>query len=166
MKRIMAIFLCLTLLLAVPAMAEGMKAGTYTETVKGMFVGLVVEVTLSDGAIENVVIKEHNETSPGYPALEKLPGMIVEAQSIAVDGISGATMTSNGVKAAVEASADRSPGQIWPPSPRCRRLRKTSRRITIPVMGSFEVPETWDESYDVVVVGGGLRGPGRRHTAP
>ena len=42
MKRIMAIFLCLTLLLAVPAMAEGMKAGTYTETVKGMFDGLVV----------------------------------------------------------------------------------------------------------------------------
>ena len=34
MKRILAIFLCLTLLLAVPAMAEGMKAGTYTETVK------------------------------------------------------------------------------------------------------------------------------------
>lgn len=85
MKRIMAIFLCLTLLLAVPAMAEGMKAGTYTETVKGMFDGLVVEVTLSDSAIENVVIKEHNETSPGYPALEKLPGMIVEAQSIAVE---------------------------------------------------------------------------------
>ena len=86
------------------AMAEGMKAGTYTETVKGMFDGLVVEVTLSDSAIENVAIKEHNETSPGYPALEKLPGMIVEAQSIAVDGISGATMTSNGVKAAVEAA--------------------------------------------------------------
>ena len=97
MKRIMAIFLCLTLLLAVPAMAEGMKAGTYTETVKGMFDGLVVEVTLSDSAIENVVIKEHNETSPGYPALEKLPGMIVEAQSIAVDGISGATMTTTAV---------------------------------------------------------------------
>ena len=94
MKRIMAIFLCLTLLLAVPAMAEGMKAGTYTETVKGMFDGLVVEVTLSDSAIESVVIKEHNETSPGYPALEKLPGMIVEAQSIAVDGISGATMNA------------------------------------------------------------------------
>ena len=27
-----------------------------------------------------------------------------------------------------------------------------------PVMGSFEVPETWDESYDVVVVGGGFAG--------
>ena len=56
MKRIMAIFLCLTLMLAAPAMAEGMKAGTYTETVKGMFDGLVVEVTLTDSAIESVVI--------------------------------------------------------------------------------------------------------------
>ena len=27
-----------------------------------------------------------------------------------------------------------------------------------PVMGSFEVPTTWDESYDVVVVGGGFAG--------
>ena len=35
-------------MLAAPAMAEGMKAGTYTETVKGMFDGLVVEVTLTD----------------------------------------------------------------------------------------------------------------------
>ena len=51
MKRILAIFLCLTLMLAAPAMAEGMKAGTYTETVKGMFDGLVVEVTLTDCAI-------------------------------------------------------------------------------------------------------------------
>ena len=164
MKRIMAIFLCLTLLLAVPAMAEGMKAGTYTETVKGMFDGLVVEVTLSDSAIENVVIKAHNETSPGYPALEKLPGMIVEAQSIAVDGISGATMTSNGVKAAVEAALTEAGADLAAFS-KVPEAEEDLAPDYYPVMGSFEVPETWDESYDVVVVGGGFAGLAAAYSA-
>ena len=164
MKRIMAIFLCLTLLLAVPAMAEGMKAGTYTETVKGMFDGLVVEVTLSDSAIENVVIKKHNETSPGYPALEKLPGMIVEAQSIAVDGISGATMTSNGVKAAVEAALTEAGADLAAFS-KVPEAEEDLAPDYYPVMGSFEVPETWDESYDVVVVGGGFAGLAAAYSA-
>ena len=164
MKRIMAIFLCLTLLLAVPAMAEGMKAGTYTETVKGMFDGLVVEVTLSDSAIENVAIKEHNETSPGYPALEKLPGMIVEAQSIAVDGISGATMTSNGVKAAVEAALTEAGADLAAFS-KVPEAEEDLAPDYYPVMGSFEVPETWDESYDVVVVGGGFAGLAAAYSA-
>ena len=164
MKRIMAIFLCLTLLLAVPAMAEGMKAGTYTETVKGMFDGLVVEVTLSDSAIENVAIKEHNETSPGYPALEKLPGMIVEAQSIAVDGISGATMTSNGVKAAVEAALTEAGADLADFS-KAPEAEEDLAPDYYPVMGSFEVPETWDESYDVVVVGGGFAGLAAAYSA-
>ena len=34
-----------------------------------------------------------------------------------------------------------------------------------PVMGSFEVPETWDESYDVVVVGGGFAGLAAAYSA-
>lgn len=164
MKRILAIFLCLTLMLAAPAMAEGMKAGTYTETVKGMFDGLVVEVTLTDSAIESVVIKEHNETSPGYPALEKLPGMIVEAQSIAVDGISGATMTSNGVKAAVEAALTEAGADLAAFS-KVPEAEEDLAPDYYPVMGSFEVPETWDESYDVVVVGGGFAGLAAAYSA-
>ena len=164
MKRILAIFLCVTLMLVVPAMAEGMKAGTYTETVKGMFDGLVVEVTLSDSAIENVAIKEHNETSPGYPALEKLPGMIVEAQSIAVDGISGATMTSNGVKAAVEAALTEAGADLAAFS-KVPEAEEDLAPDYYPVMGSFEVPETWDESYDVVVVGGGFAGLAAAYSA-
>lgn len=164
MKRLLAIFLCLTLMLAVPAMAEGMKAGTYTETVKGMFDGLVVEVTLTDSAIESVVIKEHNETSPGYPALEKLPGMIVEAQSIAVDGISGATMTSNGVKAAVEAALTEAGADLAAFS-KVPEAEEDLAPDYYPVMGSFEVPETWDESYDVVVVGGGFAGLAAAYSA-
>ena len=107
MKKLLAFALVLCMMatmLAVSAMAEGMKAGTYTATAKGMYDGLTVEVTVSETAIEKIEVTAHQETAPGWPALEKIPAAIVEAQSIAVDIVAGATMSSNGVKAAVEAA--------------------------------------------------------------
>ena len=107
MKKLLALALVLCMMatmLAVPAMADGMKAGTYTATAKGMYDGLTVEVTVSETAIEKIEVTAHQETAPGWPALEKIPAAIIEAQSIAVDAVAGATMSSNGVKAAVEAA--------------------------------------------------------------
>ena len=104
MKKLLALVLSLCMLATMfvaPAMAEGMKPGTYTATAKGMFDGLTVEVTVSENAIEKIEVTAHQETAPGWPALEKIPAAIVEAQSIAVDAVAGATMSSNGVKAAV-----------------------------------------------------------------
>ena len=107
MKKLLAfaLSLCkLATMLAVPAMAEGMKPGTYTGVAKGMFDGLTVEVTVSETAIEKIEVTAYQETAPGWPALEKIPEAIIAAQSIAVDAVAGATMTSEGVKAAVEAA--------------------------------------------------------------
>ena len=47
---------------------------------------------------------EYQETAPGWPALEKIPADIVAAQTVEVDDVSGATMSSKGVKAAVRAA--------------------------------------------------------------
>ncbi|MBQ6594513.1 MAG: flavocytochrome c [Clostridia bacterium] len=152
MRKLFALLLALIM---AATMVTAAYAETYTETVKGMFDGLVVEVTITDGKIENVEVKEHNETSPGWPAIEQLPGMIVEAQSIGIDGIAGATMSSNGIKAAVEAAlieAGLDPADYQTPS------EPKADMDYFPVMGSFEVPEEWDETYDVVVVGAGFAG--------
>ena len=66
-------------------------------------VPIVVRVTLDDGAIANVEVLEHGETEGiGTAAVDALPAAIVEAGSTDVDGVSGATLTSNGIKAAVE----------------------------------------------------------------
>ena len=153
MRKLLALLLALSL--AVTLLAAGAAAETYTETVRGMFDGLVVDVTLNDGKIENVVVKAHNETDTGIPALELFPKMIVEAQSIGIDSIAGATMASNGIKAAVEAALveaglDVSKYQI--------ASEAKANMDYYPVMGSFEVPAQWDETYDVVVVGGGFAG--------
>ena len=90
--------------------------------------------------------------------------MIVEAQSIAVDGVSGATMTSNGVKAAVEAALTEAGADLAAFS-KVPEAEEDLAPDYYPVMGSFEVPETWDESYDVVVVGGGFAGLAAAYSA-
>ena len=167
MKKLLVCVLCLCMvatLFAAPAMAAGMKPGTYTATAKGMYDGLTVEVTVSEDAIEAIEVVAYQETAPGWPALEKVPAAIIEAQSTAVDGVSGATMTSNGIKAAVEDALAQAGADV-------EAFRKPVEEKEnpapdyYPVMGSFEVPQTWDESYDVVVVGGGFAGLAAAYSA-
>lgn len=148
---------CMLATMLTPAMAEGMKPGTYAATAKGMYDGLTVEVTVTENAIEKIEVTAHEETAPGWPALEKVPAAIVEAQSIAVDGVSGATMTSGGIKAAVEAALIEA-GADMAAFTKPVEARENLAPDYYPVMGSFEVPASWDKSYDVVVVGGGFAG--------
>lgn len=72
--------------------------GTYTGSANGMNGAVKVSVTVEGGKIAKVDVVEHQET-PGIsdPALEAIPGAIVEAQSAEVDVVSGATMTSNAI---------------------------------------------------------------------
>lgn len=147
--------LLLAMIMAATMVVTAATAETYSETVQGMFEGMVVEVTLNEGRIENVEVKEHMETSTGWSAIELLPDRIVEAQSIGIDGIAGATMTSNGIKAAVEAAlieAGLDVAEYQTPS------EPTENLDYFPVMGSYEVPVEWDETYDVIVVGAGFAG--------
>ena len=81
------------------------EAGTYKGiSENGRGGNLEVEVTFSSAEIENVVVTAHQET-PGLSdaAIEKIPAEIVEYQSLAVDVVSGSTITSNAI---IEAVAD------------------------------------------------------------
>ncbi|MBQ6737254.1 MAG: flavocytochrome c [Synergistaceae bacterium] len=156
MKKFLALLL-LVLAFALPASAE-----TYVETVKGMFDGLKVEVTLTNGKIEGIKVLEHHETDTGIPAIDLLPKQIVEAQSIGIDGISGATMTSNGIKSAVEAALKKAGLDVSKYQAKSAPKKDMSY---FPIMGSFQVPEKWDETYDVVVVGAGFAGMAAAYSA-
>ena len=83
------------------AAAEG--AQTVTVTKPGVFgEDVVVEVVADAGEIYSVTVVENNETMGiGSMAVDQLPAKIVEAQSAEIDGVAGATMTSNAIKAAV-----------------------------------------------------------------
>ena len=77
--------------------------GTYEATVDAAHGPLSVEVTVADGVISDVVVTEHSETEGlTDPAVTDLPAEMVETNSTDVDVVSGATLTSNAVKSAVD----------------------------------------------------------------
>ena len=160
MRKILGILLTAAMMLSLfsgAAFAAGMTPGTYTETVTGMFPDLVVEVTVSEDAIESVTVVSSNETSTGIPALTEIPAAIVENQSIAIDVVTGATMTSNGIIEAVRLALTEAGANIADFETEVATSVELAPSY-YPVMGSFEVPEEWDESYEVVVVGSGFAG--------
>lgn len=71
-------------------------------TGNGMGGPVKVKVTVDEGKISAVEVIEQNETvGIGDQAIAKLPDAIVQAQSIEVDSISGASVTSQAIKDAV-----------------------------------------------------------------
>lgn len=69
---------------------------------KGIGGDLTVKVTMDGDKIAAIEVLAHGETAGiCEAAIEKVPAAIIEAQSAEVDGVSGATLTSNGIKEAV-----------------------------------------------------------------
>lgn len=78
-------------------------AGTYTAKASGHSSDVEVTATFSSNEITDVTLDVSGETeSIGGVAAEELISQIKEAQSSDIDGVSGATETSNAVKAALE----------------------------------------------------------------
>ena len=89
-----------------PASTTGAGAtGDFTGTAKGFGGDVTVTLTLTDGKITGCTAEGADETKGvGSKAIEQLPGEIAESGSIAVDGVSGATITSNAIKEAAAAA--------------------------------------------------------------
>lgn len=76
--------------------------GTYSTTVDGQNGPMEVEVEIKDGKINNVTIKSHNETDGiANNALDTIPTNIVDQNSVNIDTVTGATLTSNRILDAV-----------------------------------------------------------------
>ena len=83
----------------------GGVSGDFTGTAKGMGGDVTVTLTLEDGKITGCTAEGKDETPGiGTLALEQLPAQIAETGSIAVDGVSTATITSNAIKEAAAAA--------------------------------------------------------------
>ena len=79
--------------------------GDFTGTAKGFGGDVTVTLTLTDGKITGCTAEGADETEGvGSKAIEQLPGEIAENGSIAVDGVSGATITSTAIKEAAAAA--------------------------------------------------------------
>ena len=112
MKQYGALLLCAMLLTgcsnneAVLTTATGdatMTPGTYSSAQNGYAGEFEVKVTVDQTSITAIEIGENNETEAiGGMAIDQLPTAIIDAQSIAIDGLSGATFTSDAIIAGVK----------------------------------------------------------------
>ncbi len=97
----LAIALAVSTLMAGPA-AAAMADGTYTGVGQGKNGDVTVELQVTGGKLAAVRVVKHVET-PGISdaALTQFPQRVVDAQSLKVDAVSGATLTSDGIRNAV-----------------------------------------------------------------
>lgn len=86
------------------------KAGTYTGTGEGKGGPITATVTFDDKSITAVELVGDDE-SPGVGGYESIKdgtfaSRVMETQSADIDGITGATLTTDGVKEAVQDAID------------------------------------------------------------
>lgn len=149
MKKIVSLVVCLALLLAAAGVSLGeeaaLKAGTYTATEYGMGGQFDVVVTFSDSAILSVEAPDSKETIMlGTEAIRILSERIVENQSLNLDAVTGATITSNAVLRGVEDCLTQAGGDLeaW----------KARDKVMV---------DTYDglaHEAQILVIGGGLAG--------
>ena len=73
-----------------------------TASAPGRNADILVQVAVSADKIHQIKILEHSETDKiGTKSVKELPRNIYEAQDLTVDAITGSTLTSNAIKAAI-----------------------------------------------------------------
>ncbi|WP_102410113.1 FAD-dependent oxidoreductase [Beduinella massiliensis] len=136
----MLLALVMTLCLGVTAFAED-----YTATAKGFGGDVTVTLTIEDGKLTNVQAEGPDETAGiGTMAIEQLPGAMVERNSVEVDAVASATVTSTAVLAAAADALGQS-GVTLEAAQQAAPAEKES------VKPAFENP-------DVIVIGAGFSG--------
>lgn len=121
------------------------RDGVYTASAPGRNGDVPVQVTIKDNKIADIKILDWSETHPiaDLPK-QKIPAEIVKYQSLQVEAVSGATLTSFGILGAVE-NAIKQAG--LDPDVFDREIPQPSKST-----------DTVSETGDVVVVGGGGAG--------
>ena len=142
-KSVFAIVLAMLLLVSAGAMA--MTAGTYEAEANGIGGPVKVAVTVSETAIESVEIVSHSETAGiSDPAIEKIPAAIVAGQTLAVDAVAGASVTSGAILSAVETALTEAGADV--------------EALKVKAETEAAAGETIELTADVVVIGAGGAG--------
>ena len=118
-KRILALALAGCLLLAAVGCGQSDTAsgagiytpGTYSASERGYCGSVTVTITVDADKITDVQVEGPDETENiGGAALDTLASGILEAQSAEIDGVAGATLTSNAAKTAAAAAIEAAKG--------------------------------------------------------
>lgn len=125
-------------------LAQAMNPGVYETSANGIDGPVTVKTEVSSDKILKVEVVNHKETEGiGTAAIDSLPGRIVEMQSVAIDAVSGATVTSNAILAAVASAIEKAGGDI--------KVFQVKPQVTGPV-------KTREMTTQFLIIGGGGAG--------
>ena len=110
--------------------AVAFTAGTYTGTAKGYNGPVEVAVTFSDSAVTAIEVGANKETDHvGNVAFEPVIADILAANGTGVDGVSGATFSSNAIRNAVNDAAEQAGCTNMDAFKAARAARASRRRL-------------------------------------
>ena len=119
--------------------------GAFAEVYEGIGLGydkdgIILDIEIKDSKITDVKVKRAKESEFATPAIQEIAKKVIATQSLDVDGISGATITSEGTKEAIEEAVKKS--------------GVTLKAVTAQNTKAVELPK----ETDVVVIGAGGAG--------
>ena len=137
------------------ARAASANAQTLTASAPGKVGDVTVQVKADDKKIYEITVTEHSETEGiGTMATDALPGQIVEKQSLTVDSVSGATVTSGAIKEAVALalqSGGLSPeayGYTIPEAPAKPIAHKVETKSGVKLMHAADWKDQYPDQYN------------------
>ena len=137
--------LLVVLMMFLSAFSFSYEPGSYKGEAAGYGGKIEVEVTVSKDRIEDIKVLPNKETPfISSVAIERIPEMVLKKQSLGVDTVAGATVSSRGVLTAITNAVKEAGGDV-------KELRK---RVPSPEI------KKGNKEYiaDVVVIGGGGAG--------
>ena len=149
MKKLISLLVCICMItfIFVGCTKEHPVAlinGSYEGTAAGMQGPMTVSITVEDSKITGIEFIKNSETEHVVKvAIERIPTQIIENQSLSVDAVTGATLTSYAIINAVTNAAKDAGLDV--------DALKKNKVVVTP-----KNPQTWDT--DVLVMGGGGAG--------
>ncbi|MCI8401015.1 MAG: FAD-binding protein [Lachnospiraceae bacterium] len=134
--------------------------GTYSATAQGIGT-VMVTMTFDEENITDVTLDVSGETAGanyGQAAAEPLREALMTAQSAEIDGVAGATLTSNAVKQAAAKCIAQAKGEIPVealPTPGGETETAAGWLGTEPEVAEADIAETWDTGILIIGAGNG-----------
>ncbi|SNS91581.1 flavocytochrome c [Anaerovirgula multivorans] len=147
MKKIITMLLCICMIATLVGCTQETVTlinGTFEGTAAGMQGPITVSITVEDSKITDIEFVENPETETVVAvAVERIPTQVIENQSLSVDIVTGATISSYAIINAITKAAEAAGLDI--------DALKANKVVATP-----KDPQTWDT--DVLVMGGGGAG--------
>ncbi|WP_236149937.1 FMN-binding protein, partial [Lactobacillus delbrueckii] len=114
-----------------------MKAGKYTVDAQGHNGKFMLTVTVDGDRIEDVKVAEGETAGISDAALKRIPEAIVKGQTLNVDVVSGASLTSRGILDGVGQAIEMAGGDAeeFKQRPKYQETESESGEVTVDVAG-------------------------------